>query len=166
MISQWPQTLAVRWVGVSLMAIMATHCASDYHRLTIAGRKVKISQKLPPQAYCRELGEVYASSLGKSDELPVLVRDTRNQLRNLAARKGGNYVTIETNNDTTFSGQLQVVFSGTAYKCVVSASKSFLKGRVKERPSVPRNTKDDAGPSAVPASEVPDTSDYDDPLDR
>jgi hypothetical protein len=128
-----------------VLALILYSCASDHHRLTVAGRRVKISQRLPPQAYCRELGEVYASSLGKSDELAVLVRDTRNQLRNLTARKGGNYVTIETNNSSTFSGQLQVVFSGTAYKCVLGANKSLLKGQV--APPKKTSTKTTAPPA-------------------
>lgn len=90
-------------------------CASDEaHRLSIGKNVVVVSEVAPS---CVPVGEVYAASTGKGDELKQLIRFSRNQLRNEAAFKEGDHVVIQTNNTAVDSGKVFLVLSGFAYRC-------------------------------------------------
>lgn len=105
--------------------------------LSYEGANVKISDKLPPYQYCREVGEVVASVQDTGDKLERMLQNVRNLMRNRAAGRGANYVDIETSNTSPFGTSVVLAMSGTAYKCVaykikdennkkLTKSKSFL----------------------------------------
>jgi hypothetical protein len=94
-----------------------TGCSSKKVRLNKQGSRVKLANRLPPSGVCRELGEVYGMGKAKADDLTQIVKSARNDLRNNAARKGANYINLETNNTVQFSGQAEVVLGGMSFRC-------------------------------------------------
>lgn len=100
-----------------LLILLIASCSSTNVELNPAGMRVKMANRLPPYGHCREIGEVYGMGKSKSDDLVRIVKSARNDIRNMAAQKGANYINLETNNTVQFSGQAEVVLSGMAFRC-------------------------------------------------
>jgi hypothetical protein len=85
----------------SCALVLALCCGCYTVPLTEAGKGVQLMKSDPPEG-CREVGSV----AGKGDDEQIKVG-----LRNGAARKGGNYVRMETFNAATETQ------TGTAFRC-------------------------------------------------
>ncbi len=90
--------------------------------LDSAGAKVKVSHQLPPRS-CHFLGKLTAKQSAQLVPGKELETGAMNLLRNLAARRGANYVHIEENYANYFRGGYMsdaislVVIEGAAYRC-------------------------------------------------
>lgn len=92
--------------------------AYDYDtKLSDSGRRVKISDRLPPATVCKEKGVIYATVEDRGNYLEDMIKEVRLRLRNKSADRGGNYVRIETNNTTTYGNRTIITLSGTSYLC-------------------------------------------------
>ncbi len=98
--------------------------------LTNAGRMVKITNRLPPVS-CIEIDSVYAQGMGRPESLLSVVEKTKIHMRNLAAEKKANFVTIETHHTTKAGKDVVVAFTGTGYNCMLAESANKVKKSLK-----------------------------------
>ena len=92
-------------------------CSTGEIEVNDDAQGVKITDHLPPYTRCSDKGVIYGSRKDDGDRLERKMREVRRELRVEAARRGANYVVIETNNNTTYEGDTVVVLSGTSYFC-------------------------------------------------
>lgn len=98
-----------------LLSIAFAGCSSELHALSPAGSAVRVGKLDPPDGnVCAELGLVYGGGQGDAQVSPdAKMRSAQNELRNNAAARGGNYVTMD-----AASGSSQIALAGRAFKCI------------------------------------------------
>lgn len=97
----------------SLLLVSCSHVV----QLKPAASGVKVSKETP--VGCKDLGEVFGKS--NADDPEDAMRGARNDLKNKAHAKGGNYVVLETDNSRQVSGNTtvgtEILLGGRALAC-------------------------------------------------
>ena len=98
-----------------LLSVALAGCSPELHELSPAGSAVRVGKLDPPDGnVCAELGLVYGSGEGNAQVTPeTKMRSAQNELRNNAAARGGNYVTMD-----AVGGSSQIALAGRAFKCI------------------------------------------------
>jgi Domain of unknown function (DUF4156) len=113
--------LVYRKISVASVVLLITGCSAI--QVNHDAREVEISVD-KPTGICKRLGEAAGSQgnyiTGKYTSNVNLIVGARNDLRNNAAKIGGNYVWVQdTNNSSTISsdGIINTTIVGMVYRC-------------------------------------------------